>query len=62
MFVIAAAHSTSLGYGIYGATENDNNGSRKLQHIKSHQQISSSGQIDNSRPIEEMPYQVYLCF
>ncbi|XP_063823329.1 mucin-2-like isoform X1 [Ostrinia nubilalis] len=50
-----SAHAASLGYGIYG-TDNEN-ASRKLQHIKSHQQISNAGQIDNNRPIEEMPYQ-----
>ncbi|XP_049864836.1 uncharacterized protein LOC126366020 isoform X2 [Pectinophora gossypiella] len=51
------AHGGSLGYGVYGAADADNNANRKLQNIKSHQQISSSGQIDNTRPIEEMPYQ-----
>ncbi|KAL0884001.1 hypothetical protein ABMA27_016048 [Loxostege sticticalis] len=51
----ASAHAASLGYGIYGSTDNDN-ASRKLQHIKSHQQISNAGQLDN-RPVEEMPYQ-----
>ncbi|RVE45086.1 hypothetical protein evm_010274 [Chilo suppressalis] len=53
----ATAHSTNLGYGIYGTTDTDNNASRKLQHVKSHQQISNAGQIENPRPIEEMPYQ-----
>ncbi|XP_053599863.1 uncharacterized protein LOC128669225 isoform X1 [Plodia interpunctella] len=53
-----ATHGASLGYGLgYGAAENDNGGDRKLHHIKSHQQITSSGQIDNTRPIEDMPYQ-----
>ncbi|XP_072942021.1 uncharacterized protein [Epargyreus clarus] len=47
----------ALGYGLYGAADNDANSNRKLHHIKSHQQISSSGQIDNTRPVEEMPYQ-----
>ncbi|CAK1551873.1 unnamed protein product [Leptosia nina] len=50
------AHS-GLGYGVYGATENDANSNRKLHNIKSHQQIPNTGQIDNTRPIEEMPYQ-----
>ncbi|XP_013185673.2 mucin-2 isoform X1 [Amyelois transitella] len=53
-----ATHGASLGYGIgYGATENDNSGDRKLHHIKSHQQISSTGQLENTRPVEDMPYQ-----
>ncbi|XP_046978997.1 uncharacterized protein LOC124544471 isoform X2 [Vanessa cardui] len=51
------AHTTGLAYGTYGPADNDANSNRKLHHIKSHQQISSSGQIDNNRPIEEMPYQ-----
>ncbi|XP_045527096.1 uncharacterized protein LOC123715817 isoform X2 [Pieris brassicae] len=50
------AHSGALGYG-YGSTENDANSNRKLHNIKTHQQIPNTGQIDNSRPIEEMPYQ-----
>ncbi|VVC91609.1 unnamed protein product [Leptidea sinapis] len=48
-------HATATGYGTYGSTDNDNS-SRKLHNIKSHQQIAP-GQIDNNRPIEEMPYQ-----
>ncbi|XP_061705735.1 uncharacterized protein LOC133516797 isoform X2 [Cydia pomonella] len=52
------AHSTNLGYGSYGAADNESNANRKLHHIKSHQQLST-GQVDDSRPgqIEEMPYQ-----
>ncbi|KAI8440329.1 hypothetical protein MSG28_001669 [Choristoneura fumiferana] len=50
------AHGANLGYGSYGAADNDSNSNRKLHHIKSHQQINT-GQLDNSRPIEEMPYQ-----
>lgn len=45
----------NVGYGIYGSTEND--GNRKLQHMKTHQS-SNTGQMDNSRPLEEMPFQV----
>ncbi|XP_050672595.1 serine-rich adhesin for platelets-like isoform X2 [Leptidea sinapis] len=48
-------HQPEEGYGTYGSTDNDNS-SRKLHNIKSHQQIAP-GQIDNNRPIEEMPYQ-----
>ncbi|KAI5641142.1 hypothetical protein NE865_06611 [Phthorimaea operculella] len=51
------AHGGSLGYGLYGAPENDSNSTRKLQNIKSHQQMSNTGQMDNTRPVEEMPYQ-----
>ncbi|KAJ0179401.1 hypothetical protein K1T71_005113 [Dendrolimus kikuchii] len=47
----------NVGYGIYGSTENDNNANRKLQHMKTHQQGSNTGQMDNSRPLEEMPFQ-----
>ncbi|XP_026765179.1 uncharacterized protein LOC113523412 isoform X2 [Galleria mellonella] len=54
----ATTHGANLGYGLgYGAQESDNNGDRKLHHIKSHQQISNTGQLENTRPIEEMPYQ-----
>ncbi|CAG5055980.1 unnamed protein product [Parnassius apollo] len=49
------AHGAALEYANYTATDNDAN--RKLHHIKSHPQVSSTGQIDNTRPIEEMPYQ-----
>ncbi|CAH0628799.1 unnamed protein product [Chrysodeixis includens] len=54
-----AAHGANMGYGLYGTTDNDNKANRNMQHnIKSHHQVSSSGQIDNSaRPLEEMPYQ-----
>ncbi|XP_052738213.1 uncharacterized protein LOC112049212 isoform X3 [Bicyclus anynana] len=52
-----SAHSTSLGYGVYGSTENEASSNRKLHHIKSHQHVSRSGQIDNNASIEEMPYQ-----
>ncbi|CAB3228466.1 unnamed protein product [Arctia plantaginis] len=52
-----AAHGANMGYGLYGTTDTDNKGNRNMQHMKSHQQVSSSGQVDNSRPIEEMPYQ-----
>ncbi|XP_037297508.1 uncharacterized protein LOC115442616 isoform X2 [Manduca sexta] len=53
-----SGHGTNLGYGIYGTTDNDNNANRKLHHInKSHQQITSTTQMETSRPIEEMPYQ-----
>ncbi|KAI8440328.1 hypothetical protein MSG28_001669 [Choristoneura fumiferana] len=55
-FKILVAHGANLGYGSYGAADNDSNSNRKLHHIKSHQQINT-GQLDNSRPIEEMPYQ-----
>ncbi|XP_038213776.1 dentin sialophosphoprotein-like isoform X1 [Zerene cesonia] len=51
------AHAVGLGYGVYGSSDNDANSNRKLHNIKSHQQISNTGQIDNTRPIEEMPYQ-----
>ncbi|XP_041972766.1 proline-rich protein 12-like isoform X2 [Aricia agestis] len=51
-----SAHAAGLGYGVYGS-DNDSNSNRKLHHIKSHQQISSTGQIDSNRPVEEMPYQ-----
>lgn len=56
-FKILVAHGANLGYGSYGTADNDSNSNRKLHHIKSHQQINT-GQLDNSRPIEEMPYQV----
>ncbi|GBP39115.1 hypothetical protein EVAR_27074_1 [Eumeta japonica] len=49
-------HGGNLDYGNY-TTDNDSNPSRKLQHIKSHQQIGSTNPQDNSRPMEEMPYQ-----
>ncbi|KAJ8727055.1 hypothetical protein PYW08_015452 [Mythimna loreyi] len=55
-----AAHGANMGYGgLYGgAAENDSKANRNMQHnLKSHHQVSSSGQVDNSRPIEEMPYQ-----
>lgn len=58
--ILVNAHATGLGYSAYGTAENDANSNRKLHHIKSHQQVSSSGQIDNNRPIEEMPYQVII--
>lgn len=48
-----------MGYGLYGTTDTDK-GNRNMQHMKSHQQVSTSGQVDNSRPIEEMPYQVRI--
>ncbi|XP_021191850.3 serine-rich adhesin for platelets isoform X1 [Helicoverpa armigera] len=52
------AHGANMGYGLYGTTDNDNKANRNMQHnIKSHHQVSSSGQVDNTRPIEEMPYQ-----
>ncbi|XP_045533843.1 uncharacterized protein LOC106708546 isoform X2 [Papilio machaon] len=50
-----AAHGTALGYANYAAADSDAN--RKLHHIKTHQQVSNTSQIDNTRPIEEMPYQ-----
>ncbi|XP_013175092.1 PREDICTED: uncharacterized protein LOC106123379 [Papilio xuthus] len=50
-----AAHGAALGYANYAAADSDAN--RKLHHIKTHQQVSNTGQIDNTRPIEEMPYQ-----
>ncbi|XP_026326401.1 uncharacterized protein LOC113235063 isoform X3 [Hyposmocoma kahamanoa] len=53
----AGAHGANLGYGLYGTAEDDANSNRKLHNIKSHQQISNAGQVDNTRPIEEMPYQ-----
>lgn len=56
--LLVAALSNALAYGPYGAAE-DANSNRKLHHIKSHQQLSNTGHIDNNRPqIEEMPYQV----
>lgn len=57
--VLAGAHGANLGYGLYGTAEEDANSNRKLHNIKSHQQISNAGQLDNTRPIEEMPYQVF---
>lgn len=54
--ILVAAHGATLGYANYTAAESD--ASRKLHHIKTHQQVSNTGQIDNTRPIEEMPYQV----
>lgn len=56
--VLAGAHGANLGYGLYGATQGDTNSNRKLHNVKSHQQIPNAGQLDNTRPIEEMPYQV----
>ncbi|KAF9412974.1 hypothetical protein HW555_008671 [Spodoptera exigua] len=51
------AHGANMGYGLYGATD-DSKANRNMQHnIKSHHQVSSSGQVDNTRPLEEMPYQ-----
>lgn len=61
LLILGAAHGTSLGYGLYGAAENDANSNRKLHNIKTHQQMSNTGQLDNTRPLEEMPYQVMLC-
>lgn len=59
-FILVASHGASLGYGVYGTTD-DNSTNRKLHHInKSHQQISNTGQMENTRPIEEMPYQVMI--
>ncbi|XP_039745628.1 mucin-19-like isoform X2 [Pararge aegeria] len=52
-----SAHAAGLGYGVYGSTENEATSNRKLHHIKSHQHVSRSGQIDNNLPVEEMPYQ-----
>lgn len=59
-YILVAAHGANMGYGLYGTTDNDNKANRNMQHnIKSHHQVSSSGQIDNTaRPLEEMPYQV----
>ncbi|XP_068628173.1 serine-rich adhesin for platelets-like isoform X1 [Battus philenor] len=51
-----STHGAALGYSNYAAGENEAN-SRKLHHIKAHQQIPSAGPIDNTRPVEEMPYQ-----
>ncbi|CAH2062863.1 unnamed protein product, partial [Iphiclides podalirius] len=51
-----SAHGAALGYTNYATSETEAN-NRKLHHIKSHQQVSSTGQIDNTRPVEEMPYQ-----
>lgn len=53
-FSLVLTHGSNLGYGNYGTAEADS--SRKLHHIKTHQQIS--GPHDSSRPLEEMPYQV----
>lgn len=54
-----SSHGSNLAYGIYGATDSDS-ANRKLQQMnKSHQQVTSTtGQMDGTRPLEEMPYQV----
>ncbi|XP_028039192.1 mucin-3A-like isoform X1 [Bombyx mandarina] len=53
-----SSHGSNLAYGIYGATDSDS-ANRKLQQMnKSHQQVTSTtGQMDGTRPLEEMPYQ-----
>ncbi|XP_045763707.1 mucin-5AC-like isoform X1 [Maniola jurtina] len=53
----ASAHTAGLGYGVYGSTENEANSNRKLHHIKTHQHVSRTGQIDSNMSVEEMPYQ-----
>lgn len=60
--ILVAALTNALAYSPYGSTE-DSNSNRKLHHIKSHQQMTSTGHMDNNRPqIEEMPYQVLTFF